>query len=167
MPDVKNNLRALRERTGISASDLAARVGVSRQSIHAMEAGSYVPNTAVALALASALGTSVEQLFSLDETERPVPATLLGEAFEGQPLHIAEVGGRVVAVPSSPAPYYLTAADAIAGKTGRGRFGASAITICCHRYSTHRHRRMRSGSHLDQRSLCSPRRPRAGLLSNG
>jgi putative molybdopterin biosynthesis protein len=104
----------------MSASDLAARVGMSRQSIHAMEAGSYVPNTAVALALARSLGTSVEQLFSLDETDRSVSATLLGEAFEGQPLHIAEVGGRVVAVPSSPAPYYLNAVDAIAGKTGRG-----------------------------------------------
>lgn len=120
MPDVRNNLRALRERAGISASDLAARVSVSRQSIHAMEAGSYVPNTGIALALARALGTSVEQLFSLNDPERSVPATLLGDAFEGQPLHIAEVGGRVVAVPSSPSPYYLTGADAIAGKAGRG-----------------------------------------------
>jgi putative molybdopterin biosynthesis protein len=93
---------------------------VSRQSIHAMEAGSYVPNTAVALALARSLGTSVEQLFSLDDTDRSVPATLLGNAFEGQPLHIAEVGGKIVAVPSSPAPYYLNAVDAIAGRTGRG-----------------------------------------------
>ena len=120
MPNVRNNLRALRDRTGISASDLAAQVGVSRQSIHAMEAGSYVPNTAVALALARVLETSVEQLFSLEDTERSIPATLLGSAFEGQPLHIAEVGGKVIAVPSSPAPYYLAAADAIAGKARRG-----------------------------------------------
>ena len=74
MPDVRNNLRALRERAGISASDLAARVSVSRQSIHAMEAGSYVPNTGIALALARALGTHLlSSYFHLMTRSAPFP----------------------------------------------------------------------------------------------
>ncbi len=42
-------------------------VGVTRQTIYAMEAGSYVPNTAVALRLAQALEVKVEDLFALPQ----------------------------------------------------------------------------------------------------
>ena len=42
-------------------------VGISRQTIYAMEAASYVPNTAVALKLARALEVGVEDLFALPE----------------------------------------------------------------------------------------------------
>ena len=48
----------------MGASDLARRVHVSRQTIYAIEAGTYIPNTEVALNLARELKTTVEELFS-------------------------------------------------------------------------------------------------------
>ncbi len=57
MPEIENHLGTLRQKRGISAAQLARTVGVTRQTIYAMEAGSYVPNTAVALRLAQALGS--------------------------------------------------------------------------------------------------------------
>ena len=49
----------------MGASDLARRVNVSRQTIYAIEAGTYVPNTEVALNLARELEVTVDELFSL------------------------------------------------------------------------------------------------------
>ena len=63
--EIENNLARLRQKRGIPAAALARMAGVSRQTIYAMEAGSYIPNTAVALKLAQALETNVEDLFSL------------------------------------------------------------------------------------------------------
>ena len=42
-------------------------MGVTRQTIYAIEAGSYVPNTAVALKLARVLESTIEDLFTLPE----------------------------------------------------------------------------------------------------
>ena len=47
-----SRLAAIRKAREISAVDLAAQVGVTRQAIYAIEAGTYMPNTAVALRLA-------------------------------------------------------------------------------------------------------------------
>src|SRR5260370_13193474 len=66
-----SNLGVLRQKRGLSASDLAKTVGVSRQTIYAIEAGSYVPNTVVAIRLARALETTVEELFPLVEEAPP------------------------------------------------------------------------------------------------
>src|SRR5579864_7266468 len=72
MREIETSLAQLRKRRGLSAVQLAAAGGVSRQTIYAMESGSYVPNTAVALRLARALDTTVEELFSLAENA-PAP----------------------------------------------------------------------------------------------
>ena len=66
-----NRLAGMRKARGISAVDLAAQVGVTRQAIYAIEAGTYMPNTAVALRLARVLDTSVEDLFALEKEETP------------------------------------------------------------------------------------------------
>ena len=82
MPEIGNTLGKLRQQRGFSAIQLAAMTGVSRQTIYAIEAGSYVPNTTVALRLARALDSTVEELFSLADDTPPPPlrteqATLL------------------------------------------------------------------------------------------
>ena len=64
-----NHLAAIRRTRGFSAVDLAGRVGVSRQTIHAIEAEAYVPNTLVALKLARALDVSVEDIFPFPEED--------------------------------------------------------------------------------------------------
>ncbi len=94
-----------------SAAQLARTVGVTRQTIYAMEAGSYVPNTAVALRLAQALEVKVEDLFALPQAEptglRSEEVTLLpgSEALHpGQPVQLCRVNKRLVASPPSPVP---------------------------------------------------------------
>ena len=120
-PEIENNLAALRQKRGLAAAHLAKLAGVSRQTIYAMEAGTFVPNTAVALKLARALEVKVEDLFALPG-EFPAPefrtehAALLpgGETpSEGQPVELCRVDDRMVASPPSPVPWYFPASDAI------------------------------------------------------
>lgn len=53
----------------MSQAALAERVGVSRQTIVAIERGNYNPSVSLALRLARALSASVEDLFQLDGDE--------------------------------------------------------------------------------------------------
>ena len=64
-----NNLRVERAVLRLSQEELARRVGVSRQTINALEAGKYVPSTLLALKLSYVFGKAVEQLFSLEATD--------------------------------------------------------------------------------------------------
>lgn len=64
-PRLLNSLKLHRERHGLSQQALATRVGVSRQAIHAIEAGRQVPATLLSLQLARTLGCTVEELFRL------------------------------------------------------------------------------------------------------
>jgi len=48
---------------------LAKLIGVSRQSINAIESGRYVPSTVLALKMAQVFGKAVEEIFMLEETD--------------------------------------------------------------------------------------------------
>jgi putative transcriptional regulator len=63
---MKNKLRELRMIAEISQQSMAERVGVSRQSIHAIEKGKYIPSTKLALMLCKELDKKVEEVFFLD-----------------------------------------------------------------------------------------------------
>jgi putative transcriptional regulator len=63
--ELRNCLKEERARRGISQADLAALVRVSRKTINTVENGVFVPSTILALRLAQALETTVEQLFYL------------------------------------------------------------------------------------------------------
>ena len=58
-----NDVRELRRLEGLSQADLAAAVGVSRQTINAIEAGRYTPSLPLAFALARHFETRVEEMF--------------------------------------------------------------------------------------------------------
>lgn len=64
-----NNLKVLRAIKNISQEDLAKQIGVSRQTINAMEKGKYVPSTVLALKLARFFEKTVEGIFSLEATD--------------------------------------------------------------------------------------------------
>ena len=64
---VANRLREQRDERRWTQADLAARVGVSRQTINSIETGRFEPSLGLALKLARLLEAPVEQLFSLDE----------------------------------------------------------------------------------------------------
>jgi putative transcriptional regulator len=63
---MKNNIRELRKKLGFRQEDIAITVGVTRQTINAIENEKYNPTLALAMRLAKLLNTTVEELFILD-----------------------------------------------------------------------------------------------------
>jgi putative transcriptional regulator len=64
---MKNRLKAQRAIHHWTQEDLAKLVSVSRQTIHALESGKYVPSTLLALKIAAVCKVSVEEIFILEE----------------------------------------------------------------------------------------------------
>ena len=64
---VANRLREVRDERRWTQADLAARVGVSRQTINSIETGRFEPSLSLALKLARLIDVPVETLFSLAE----------------------------------------------------------------------------------------------------
>lgn len=64
---MKNCIRALRKARGLRQEDLAELLGVSRQTIIAMENDKYDPSLALAMRLARLLETTVEAIFQLED----------------------------------------------------------------------------------------------------
>lgn len=63
---MKNQLRVLRAQREWSQADLAERLGISRQSVNAIETGKYDPSLPLAFKLARVFETSIESIF-IDE----------------------------------------------------------------------------------------------------
>jgi putative transcriptional regulator len=66
---VKNKIKIQRAIKNMTQEDLAKKVGVSRQTINAMEANKYVPSTVLAMKIAKVFSTSVEDIFFLDKDD--------------------------------------------------------------------------------------------------
>ena len=64
--DVRNLVRRHRLMEDMTQQELADRVGVTRQTVLAIEKGNYTPSVALALSLAEVFGVSVETLFQLN-----------------------------------------------------------------------------------------------------
>lgn len=62
---IHNSIKEYRTAKNMTQEDLAAAVGVSRQTIIAMEKGNYTPSLTLALQLARVFKVTVEDLFSL------------------------------------------------------------------------------------------------------
>lgn len=62
---IANKVNELRTRMGITQEELAEKVGVSRQTIIAIEKGNYTPSILLALKLAEHFKTSVEKIFTI------------------------------------------------------------------------------------------------------
>lgn len=60
---MENRLRELREAAGWSQGELARRLGVSRQTINAVETDKYDPSLPLALRMAKLFGASVPDIF--------------------------------------------------------------------------------------------------------
>lgn len=93
---MSQTLRNLREKRGLTQAALAEIVGLSRQSLHAIEADRSVPSVAVALKLARALETSVEALFA-EGARQEVQAELAGSARPGARVMLGWLRERWVA----------------------------------------------------------------------
>lgn len=66
---MKNRIRIERAIMDITQGDLAEKIGVSRQTINAMESNKYVPSTVLALKIARLFGKPVEEIFQLEDED--------------------------------------------------------------------------------------------------
>jgi putative transcriptional regulator len=66
---MKNTVRIQRAILNITQQDLAEKIGVSRQTINAIESNKYVPSTVLALKMARLFKKNVDELFLLEETD--------------------------------------------------------------------------------------------------
>ncbi len=96
---VDERFRLARLARGLSQGALADMAGVTRQSISGIESGRWSPSLEVALALASALGTSVEDLFGVAPELPALDARLASAALASTRLLLSEIDGAPVAYP--------------------------------------------------------------------
>ena len=66
---IRNRLREFRARYRMTQEELARRVGVTRQTIIAIENGKYLPSLKLAFKLAKAFNVKIEDLFEYEEPE--------------------------------------------------------------------------------------------------
>ncbi len=66
---MNNTLKVQRAIMGMTQQQLAESVGVSRQTINAIETKKYIPSTVLALKIARTFGKPVEEVFQLEEGE--------------------------------------------------------------------------------------------------
>lgn len=70
MPAIRNQIRELRAAREMTQQDLADQVGVTRQTVIAIEQDKYSPSLETAFKVALALGVTLEQCFQFDPNGR-------------------------------------------------------------------------------------------------
>lgn len=66
---MKNNIKVQRAIFNLTQQELAEKIGVSRQTINALEAGKYVPSTVLALKLSDLFKKTVNEIFTLEKED--------------------------------------------------------------------------------------------------
>ncbi|REF35934.1 transcriptional regulator [Thermasporomyces composti] len=66
---VRNDVRELRVAKGLSQAELGEFLGVSRQTVNAIETGRYSPSLPLAIKLARFFGRTVEEVFHVDDDQ--------------------------------------------------------------------------------------------------
>ncbi|TDD78145.1 helix-turn-helix transcriptional regulator [Flavobacterium caseinilyticum] len=66
---MKNSVKIQRAIANITQAELADKIGVSRQTINAIEAGKYAPSTVLALKISKLFDKSVNDIFELEPTD--------------------------------------------------------------------------------------------------
>ncbi len=125
-PSPRSTLRSRRTHRGWSQARLAEMAGITRQSYAAIESGRSTPSTEVALRLARALASTVEELFSLSGDSTPPerawdPALPTAGLFRRGPtrVRLARVSGRLTAFPLGLGGVHASvAADGVAREVG-------------------------------------------------
>ena len=120
-------LRAARAFAGLSQSDLASRAGVSRQLVGAVEAGRHLPRVDSALALAEALGVSVDWLFGTASV--PIDIASGGTTPDGSLVRVGRVGNQAVTTPIRIGPDGWDTADGVVMDGRLITFGGGAPGI--------------------------------------
>lgn len=99
MTNDTSTLREARRAAGLSQVALADAAGVSRQAVGAIESGLHRPGVDAAMAIAAAVGSSVEQLFADSQV---LPATpMFGTTEDGSAVLAARIGNHLVYAPTA------------------------------------------------------------------
>lgn len=69
---MKNKIKVFRAMHDLTQEDLAQAIGVTRQTILAIEKGKYVPSLDLAFRIARRFNVSVEDVFQYDEESRTI-----------------------------------------------------------------------------------------------
>jgi putative transcriptional regulator len=64
---MRNRIREQRTRQGLSQAELAAALGVSRQTVISIESGRYLPSLPLAFTIARFFGLTVDKMFDPDD----------------------------------------------------------------------------------------------------
>ncbi len=113
-----------RESAGLRQSDLAGRAGVSRQLVGAVEAGRNLPRVDSALALADALGVTVDSLFGT--LSAPIDIASGRKTPEGALVRVGQIGNQSVTAPIRVGPEGWDAADGVVTDGRINTFGGGA-----------------------------------------
>jgi len=66
---MKNTIKVERAKKNWTQADLAGKIGISRQSVNAIETGKFIPSTVLALKMAKVFGANVESIFQLEKQD--------------------------------------------------------------------------------------------------
>lgn len=66
---VTNRIRARREQAGLTQAELARQIGVTRQTLIAIELGRYSPSLELAFVVARAFGVGIDDVFEYSEEQ--------------------------------------------------------------------------------------------------
>jgi putative transcriptional regulator len=70
---MQNTIRVERAKQNMTQGQLAEAIGVSRQTIHAIETGKFAPSVITALKISKYFKTTVQEIFQLDESDYSEP----------------------------------------------------------------------------------------------
>lgn len=124
----RNRLQASRSAARWTQAELAARAGVSRALVSAIEAGRHLPRVDAALALARALGTTVAALFGPEEAT-PVDAISGEPPAPGTPVRIGYVDNRPVTTPARHGDEGWDEIDDVIGSSSGGEAPARSLPV--------------------------------------
>jgi putative molybdopterin biosynthesis protein len=100
----------LRRQRGLSQRELSGAAGITRQAVGAIESGRTQPSVGIALALARALGTTVEELFGARGETAPPPARTAAATIGGRTVIHALSGDHLAIEPAeTPVPNVFVA----------------------------------------------------------
>ena len=70
MPAIRNQIRELRAAREMTQQELADRIGVTRQTVIAIEQDKYSPSLETAFRIANVFGVGVEEVFQYEEVKK-------------------------------------------------------------------------------------------------
>ncbi len=114
-------LEALRRARGLTQHALAEAAGITRQAVGAIESGRMQPSVGIALGLARALDSSVEELFGARLGPAPVPARVASATIAGRSVsHALDAEHLAIEPAESPVPnVFIAGCDLAVGLLSR------------------------------------------------